>query len=275
MARTAWARLLALILVASVGLRCHLGLPYTHSQALDRIHTVCRDKYHLDVTTRILGDTLYATMELPGLLQRLSLSGAMAHEDMLKIGDLLQITTHISLSTQPLFQFYVLRLFDPEFAGSELRYVTYLDDVRRLYAQALAEVEFFDRRIQDLKLSGDQQAMSDPWMDREVALGEFLAVQLALRLKAMAFDEKSALARWGVEDCAGWFEERAFRWLFSRRAAEESDDTTWPAEIFRLVARVLREYRFDDYRTVAFTDLSTLQTRELTPDELATFYVPR
>jgi replicative DNA helicase len=43
-----------------------------------------------------------------------------------------------------------------------LRYVTYLDDIRRLYAGALSEGEFFERRIQDLKLRKEEPTMKAP-----------------------------------------------------------------------------------------------------------------
>ena len=255
---------------------------------------VSRDKYHLAVSTRVIGATMYASAQIPGFVGRLVAGGNFARQDSDTIGDVLVTTTQISLSADPPIRFYVLRLVDPEASGAELRYVTYLEDIRRLYGNALSEMEFFDRRIQELKANPTEAVMTDPWMEREVAFGEFLAVQLALRVKALALQHAgpadgpdgagarppldTALTAWRLDDCVGWFRDGVFSWAVVRSAPPGSgapEAVPWPPPVLALLARVLNEYQFTDYRRLVLTDTSTESTLELSPADLAWYYQKR
>lgn len=282
-----------LILIGALLLSgCSLAPSYTPQQASAMIERVSREKYHLTVATRVIGQTLYASAQMPGFVGRLVASGNFARQDSDTIGDILVTTTQISLSADPPIQFYVLRLTDADASGAELRYVTYLDDIRRLYANALSEMEFFDRRIQELKASPTDAAMTDPWMEREVEQGEFLAVQLALRIKAVALQRggdastpgglsrqpvDAALAAWHLEDCVGWFRNGVFSFAIVRSAPPGStpEAVTWPKPVLELLARVLGEYGFTDYQRIVLTDTSTEAALELSPTELQAYYKPR
>ena len=266
-------RLSLLLTVLAVG--CTIPPTYTPERASAMIVDICRTDFKLDVNTQLIGQTMFAATRMPGFLRRLVEKGNLADQDSDNIGDLLMTTTQISLSADPPIQFYVLRLSDPEEPGTELRYITYLDDIRRLYASALSEGEFFERRIQDLKLRKDEPTMTDVWMTRGVTLGEFLAVQLAFRIKALAAQEP-ALAEWGVEDCVGWFRNGTFSWTIARRSATDHllVEASWPPKVLELIALVLHEYEFTDYQRVIFTDASANTTHELTPAALSAYYKP-
>lgn len=271
---------------------CSLSPSYTPQQTERMIEQVSREKYHLNVSTALRGQTVYASAQMPGFLQRLVRDGAFSRQDSDTIGNILVATTQISLSTHPPIQFYVLRLSDPDASGAELRYVTYLDDIRRLYANALSEGEFFDRRIQELKANVSETAMSDPWMEREVTLGEFLAVQLALRIKALGLQRSgpadalrgaqpapdAALAHWQLEDCVGWYRDGVFSLAVVRGVppgTTTAGTAPWPPAILQLMARILDEYRFAEYHRIVLTDTSTNSTVELSPDDLAAYLAKR
>ena len=248
---------------------------YTPDTAAAAIVRVCRERFHLTVTTGRHGDTLYAQLQMPGFLRRLAAEGNLATVDSDRIGDLLMTTTQMSLSTHPPITFYLLQITDPDAPGIELRYVTYLDDIRRLYASALGEVEFFDRRIQELKLRPDELAMSDPWIERGVTLGEFLAVQLALRIKAKGLQD-AALAAWGLQDCVGWFHQGVLSLTVVREpATEDAADAAWPQPVLTLIAQVLTEYQFTDYHHVLLSDTATMQTQELTRAQIEGYVISR
>ena len=255
---------------------CSLSPSYTPARAAATIVEVCREKFHLSVSTRLIGRTLYTSAQMPGFLRRLVANGTFATQDSDQIGNFLVTTTQVSLSTDPPIDFYVLRLSDPEAPGTELRYVTYLDDIRRLYANALAEMEFFDRRIQELKLRPSETVMTDPWMEREVVLGEFLAVQLALRIKAWGLQD-AAVSDWHLEDCVGWFRNGTFSFTVARNVPSSATrlEAPWPKKALALMARVLTEYQFKDYQKILLTDASTMTTRQLTPADLAVYYKRR
>lgn len=257
---------------------CTLNPSHTPERAAELVIEICRGKFQLqDVQAQVIGQTLYTRAQMPGFLRRLVESGNFSRQDSDRIGDLLMTTTQVSLSAHPPIAFYVLRLDDPDAPGTELRYVTYLDDIRRLYANALSESEFFDRRIQELKVNPSDAVMSDAWMEREVTLGEFLSVQLALRLKALALQD-SSLADWDVEDCVGWYRDGALSLAVARTPPVEGAEVSpmpWPASALELIARVVQEYRFDDYDRVILTDASTHETRELTKAELEAHHKQR
>jgi len=255
---------------------CSLEPPFTPAQAAQEIVTLCRDKYQLDVTTRLIEQTIYAATQMPGFLRRLVELGTFAPQDSDTIGDLLITTTQMSLGATPPIQFYMLRLTDPEAPGTELRYVTYLDDIRRLYAGALSESEFFDRRIQEIKLRTDEPVMSDAWLERDVTLGEFLAVQLALRIKALVLQEPK-LAEWQLDTCVGAFQEGTFSFTAVTQASAPLAlaGEPWPKPVLQLIARVLAEYNFNDYHRVLLTDTSTLITHQLSPSDLQPYLLKR
>lgn len=257
---------------------CTLTPTHTPAQAQAAIEQVCRDQFRMTVSTRIIGQTIYAHTKLPGFLRRLSETGEFNRSDSDMIGDLLVATTTVSLSTAPPIDFYVLRLSDPEAPGTELRYVTYLDDIRRLYANALAEMEFFDRRIQELKLRPREFVMTDAWMEREVRLGEFLAVQLAMRIKALALGEASPLRAWQLEECVGWYDDRTLMLTIVRNIDESAAapaTSVVPEEILQLIARVLGEYAFTEYDRLTITDTSLQHTHAFTRADIERLFVKR
>jgi hypothetical protein len=232
-----------------------------------RITTVLRDQFDLDATTALIGRTVYASIDVPGMFERITPDLEFDLKDSMQMGDLLGVAMQVGLGTEPTAEFYILRVLDSALGG-EMRFIVYLDDIRRVYTGALTLTEFFGRRLNEIKRDSTQELVSDVWLDREPLLGEFLALQMGLRIKTLAYAEDSPTQAWGVVDASGWYHDGVIVLLVARELEQRTNTDDWPEEILTLAARILHEYEFVDHTAVVLQDITTQSTITLTPAEL-------
>lgn len=222
----------------------------TLSESLIRL---CKEEYNVDVSVQIAGKTLGVYVPLEKLFDStLRLSPDVGSQ----LDGVILATSRVVLSTDDPPDFYVVVAQDKRIPGVELRLVRYVQDIRRLNYGDLSRNEYTKRMIFEFGLglgifSGEEQAFHL----EEIKLEQFLAVQMAQRMKAKFDEEKELQGGLEIKSVRGEFIPSRFVITLE---AQEFATTPWEIEettdekrvlasALEVVLEVLKGYRFDAF----------------------------
>ncbi|MBI1992148.1 MAG: hypothetical protein HYY59_00665 [Candidatus Omnitrophica bacterium] len=272
-----WRRLCVplggLALILTVG--CHGRPTYPKAHLTEAFQTLLAEE-RLHASVRFVDHTLAVQLEQPDALAQ---SGGQigigpAFDEATR--KTLTVIHRVLLSTDAEVRFYVLLMSDPNVPGAYLTVVRYLDDVRRANVQMLDTPEMFARTIFELNFVGANVLTLEQYVPRDIRLEEFLSWQLARRIQHQLTEELQQDGLVNVGRCGGQFDngEFAFTLDVSPSTAGSLDESTIQ-RVFRtatnLIAKVLSNYRFEDFESVRLTHPLTGRTLLLPKTRLEVF----
>lgn len=190
---------------------------------------LCKREYNIDVKVDIVGRTLAIFIPLPSLLD---VTFGMNEKAQEMIQNVLLSSSRITLSTDADIQFYCIIAQDVKLPELQVIIIKYIEDVKRAFYFDISRDEYFKRTIFDLNINPQSKKEQnikeifrkyrlDPewedqileeffrsspigikdfgyWHDKfyikDITLPEFMAEQMAYRVK-LRFREEKALAK--------------------------------------------------------------------------------
>jgi len=164
---------------------------------------LCKEEYGVDVSVQIVGKTIGVNVPLEKLFDStLKLSPEVGD----KLDGVILATSRAVLSTDDPPDFYVVVARDKRIPGIELKLIRYIQDIRRLSYGDLSRSEYTKRMLFEFGLGlGIFQEESDRFHLEEVKLGEFLANQIAQRIKGHFEEELDLKKETDVKSVQGEF----------------------------------------------------------------------
>ena len=230
---------------------------YKRTQIADAVREICADSYKLVVSTKLVGETLAVHLEHEGILQQSGAAVVLAPNAEKTLGDLIEAIHRVVLSTDNPVKFYVILTSDAKIPGVALMLVRYLDDVRRVNANAIAPTEFFSRTILDLKFVNSPRVNFSQIDLTDIHLEEFLSWQLAKRLQALLAEQVETLGPVSAEvgQCAGEFHDGQFTFTLNvMPTLDQPLSEEFLQAVFTnasdLIATVLSDYKFKNFESI-------------------------
>ncbi len=165
------------------------GPTYPKAGMAQSVIQLCKKEYGADVSVQVVGKTIAVYLPLEKLLDStLKLSPEVGE----KLDGVILATSRAVLSTDDPPDFYVVIAQDSRIPGVELRLTRYIQDIRRLNYGDLSRNEYTKRMLLDFGLGFNLTPEGNKSIrPEEVKLEQFLATQIARRIKT-ALDEESS-----------------------------------------------------------------------------------
>lgn len=289
------------------------GVTYPKEKLKESIVRICKDEYKIDVKVETVGDTIAIYLPLENLIDFTFAITSQASE---KINDVILSVARVALSTDARYKFYCVIAHDTRVPEIQIIIIKSVDDVKRLLLNDISRGEYSKRILIDMRLSPQSQkersvkevfqrmglddkwqeqvmndffrseptALSDIgyWNDRfyvkDITQSEFMAEQMASRIKIMFKEEKGLAEAFTLRSAKGVYVSRPDKkyfklevladpkWFREGEAAQLSD------KIFKAVlpmaAHVVHIYRFTDFDYVEVLDQGNARTVRVTKDDL-------
>ncbi len=272
--RSAWCTLLACTLSAC-------GPSYPHQRLAQDLQALYQREYHLPAHVQLLGNSLNVTCAIEGLLKAseggVEFSPTPAANG--KLGDVAEAIHRAALSTDAPVEFYAILATDPKVPGAWLMLVRCLDDVRRVYANAIAPIEFWQRTVSNLQYDPMHPPDLAHQVVHDMTLESFLALQMGKRLQNLFKADPDFQAVYHVGSCVGEYRQGAFQFVVDvapREAGpmtEEETDVIFD-EALRFIASILHEYHFERFSEVQLLHFPSGKTTGVPKERLWSF-LPR
>lgn len=233
------------------------GPKYTYpSETVPKaIEKICKDENQLDVKARVAGKTAGALFTLDTLFDDKEQIAKEVYEQMSKV---MMAVTRVALSSDRDLEFCKVVIRDEE-NTSELVVVRSIEDARRAQGDAIGIEESMNRTLFSQEKVQPSVAGEDEFVLKEVKMEDFLADQIAQRLRfevmKNAKDEVAASGQPlvlvdGSYDTA--YGKRSFRFSILSLKPDRSDDLM--RRVFRVATGVLQGYKFDGYDDLEIND---------------------
>gem|GEM_PF-6772696 len=152
---------------------------YPKGSAEEAIVAICEKEYKVQVQVKTVGRTLGALVVSRNVLSKdLTLTDAALN----KIENAMLTTTRVTLSSEFRYDFFVITVMDPA-TRVQVSFVRYLKDIRRLVMDDISRTEYFQRMLIDVKVAPPKTGSEEVYDLQEYRLEDFLARQVAERLK--------------------------------------------------------------------------------------------
>ncbi|MFH1381192.1 MAG: hypothetical protein ABIH57_03370, partial [Candidatus Omnitrophota bacterium] len=212
---------------------------YPKEKLREAVIKLCEEEYKTLVDVKVVGSTVAIYIPIPNLFG-ITLGINQAAQE--KIQDVLMSASRIALSTDADIEFYCVIAQDERIPEIQLVIIKYVDDIKKVYYQAISRGEYFKRTIIDINENPQakkeqsirevfgkmnlekemQQSILDDffrsspssldgigyWNGRfyvkSITLPEFLAEQIKNRIKLM-FGEKEELRKYALKTITGKF----------------------------------------------------------------------
>lgn len=279
---------------------------------------LCREEYGLDVKVKIINSTIGVYIPIEGLFgPTLTITKEAAE----KINDVILSTSRVTLSTDAPLKFYIVVAQDPMLPEIEVVLIRYVNDIKMLHFDRISRGEFTKRMIVNIKLTpqaqrekalrsvfgrlnitsqdvddlireylntsevsniGDVGYWQDTFYIKDIYMGEFLALQIADRVKAKFAIDASLKERFKLSLIKGEFLEEGgklfFRFTFDSAPIEtasllgpdEELDTIY-SNILDVITTVIHGYKFEDFWNIEIENAGDNQVLFATRDELESF----
>jgi len=293
------------------------GATYPKEKLKEAIIDLCKREYTIDVKVTTVGNTIGIYVPLSDLIDfTFSLTGTAKQ----KINDVILGASRVVLSTDANYEYYCLIAHDIRIPEIQIVIIKTVDDVRRFQYGNISMGEYSKRILIDMrfspqarkekairdvfeKMSVDKKWQEDIlndffraeptalgdigyWNDRfylkDIKLPEFLAEQIASRIK-IRFKEEKALAKiFMVKSSKGTYATgretgRVFRFevLTEHKYNTEDDEEALSNKVLehalREAALVLDGYKFGDFDYVEVIDQAQYRILRASRDELDRF----
>ena len=286
------------------------GPTYPKSRFKESIVDICKREYHIDVKADVSGKTIAIYLPLPNLID---FTFSITKEAGDKINDVILSVSRVALSSDAEFDFYCVIAHDIRIPEIQIIIIKSVDDVKRFLLNDISRGEYSKRMLIDMRFSPQaqkeraikdvfdkmsldpkwqEQVMNDffrsepaglgdigYWNDRfyikDIALPEFLAEQIASRIKFEFRDDKRLAELFLVKSTKGSFisrvAERTFKieiYVDNKVVISYGSKSTVEAgglqtmvgsdEVFKAALKVANDvihgYRFNDFDHVEITN---------------------
>jgi hypothetical protein len=289
---------------------------YPQDKIKECIIRICKQEYKSDVLVETVGKTMVIYLPLSDLMD---FSFALTKTASEKVNDVIFSAARVALSTDARIDFYCVIAHDVKMPELQIIIIKNVEDVKRLFANDISRGEYMKRMLIDLRWSPQakkEQVIKeifskmnlDPkWQDqvmadffrseptslgdigywdnkfyiKDITLAEFLAEQIANRVKLEFREDKNLKEGFLLKSAKGLYASNRGKRLFRLEVLAErsADATTGTIEdsdnIFKTVlsiaAQVIHGYRFKDYDGVEVIDQKEGRSIEVDPEELEAF----
>ena len=295
---------------------CGCTETYPEDKIKESILKICKEEYKSDVLVETAGRTMVIYLPLSGLMD---FSFALTKPASEKINDVIFSAARVALSTDAKIDFYCVIAHDVKMPELQIIIIKNVEDVKRLFANDISRGEYLKRMLVDLRWSPQakkEQVIKevfsrmnlDPkWQDqvmadffrseptslgdigywdnkfyiKDITLAEFLAEQIANRIKLEFREDKYLKENFLLKAAKGNYISRKGKHLFrfeifaERNAASvtgtiEDSDKMFET-VLSIAAHVIHGYHFKDYEAVEVFDQKEGRSIEVDPGELEAF----
>lgn len=283
----------------------------------ESIIRLCKKEYSLDVKAATIGKTVAIYLPLTNLLD---FTFALTPEAGEKINQVMLNATRVALSTDADYNFYCVIAHDVRIPEIQIVIIKKVEDVRRFLFQDISRGEYGKRMLIDMRIAPqaqkeraikdvfDRMKIDTKWQDgvmqdffrsepatlgdigywggkfyiKDINLPEFLAEQIASRIKLSFRDELALSESFGIKSIKGHYVaqeplkggERHFRIEISAEprnaevlASKELSDSLF-AYALRMSYDVIHGYRFEDFDYVDISTLADGRSSRVTREDL-------
>lgn len=294
-------RMMALVLSVSCALCLSACTPtYPKEKLPEMIKKVFNDEYKMDVDISVEGGTLGIYYPMQGLLD---VSLGISEESWEKISNLILVASRVALSTDSDIKFYCVITQDEKLPELQVVIIKYVDDIKWGVYQGISREESFKRTLFSINLTPQARKersvekvfdrmgieertrenilneffRSEPtklsdigyWRGtfylKDIKLSEFLAAQIANRIKIDFRSEKDNLKLFDYRASEGGYLEGADGNFFAVRFNILDNAASVPKQelhrkkisgIVRILYEVMNGYKFRDFGYVEMEDLA-------------------
>lgn len=289
---------------------------YPKEKFKESIMNVCKKEYNLDVKAETVGKTIAIYVPLNDLIDFTFAITSSASE---KINDVILSVSRVALSSDADYGFYCVIAHDVRIPEIQIVIIKSVDDVKRFLLNDISRGEYSKRMLVDIRVNPQSQKeramkqvfekigvdkkwqeqvmgdffQSEPtglgdigyWNGRfyikDIALAEFLAEQMAGRIKLEARDDKRIAESVSIKTSKGAYYSRDGQRFFQLDVMaepkwfKEFEDRDISETVFLLAGRVsydvLHGYRFDEFDYVGITDQKDAKVSKITKEDLKKF----
>lgn len=302
---------LSLVLLTGCGVAT-----YPKGSVKESVTKICKQEYGVDVKVEIEGSTMAIYLPLTDLMDY-SFNLSKSASD--KINDVIFTAARVALSTDARINFYCVIAHDVKMPELQVIIIKGVEDIKRLFANDISRGEYMKRMLIDLRWSPQakkEQVIKeifakmnlDPkWQDqvmadffksqpagigdigywdgrfyiKDITLAEFLAEQMANRIK-IAFREekqlkdsfilKSAKTAYVMKGDKRFFlfEVLADHTVLGAGSTIEDSDMIFRT-VLSVAGQVIHGYNFTNFDAVGILDQRAGRSIEVTPEELEGF----
>ncbi len=178
------------------------GPTYPKETLTSSLVALCQKEYGVEVSVQIVGKTLAVYVPLEKLFDStLRLSPEVGE----KLDGVILATSRVVLSTDNPPDFYVVVARDKRIPGVELKLIRYIQDIRRLNYGDLSRSEYTKRMLFEFGLGLGIFQGEEHFHIEEVRLGQFLADQIAQRIKTRIEEDPETKKEVRVKAARGKF----------------------------------------------------------------------
>lgn len=293
---------------------------YPKESFKESIIKICKNEYKTDVKVEAVEGTVAIYLPLEDLIDfTFSITKAASE----KINNVILSVTRVALSTNAKFNFYCIIAHDTKIPEIQIVIIKSVADVKRFLLSDISRGEYSQRMLIDLRLSPQAQKervikdimskmsldtrtqeqvmgdffRSEPtvlsdmgyWNGRfyikDVTLGEFLAEQLANRIRMKFKEDKELSKNMPLKTAKGEYISKGgvsfFKFelspeykLYDQAGGKKIFDRGFEASL-RLISAVLRGYRFEDFNNVVVINQLNGKVAEVSREDLEKFRVKK
>ena len=299
-----------------VGALTGCSVTYPKEKIKESVVRMCKQEYGVDVKVAVEGKTMAIYLPLTDLMDY-SFNLSKSASD--KINDVIFSAARVALSTDAAIDFYCVIAHDVKMPELQVIIIKGVEDIKRLFATDISRGEYMKRMLIDLRWSPQakkeqvikeifakmnlepkwqDQVMADffrsqpsaigdigYWNDRfyikDITLAEFLAEQMANRIK-MEFREakvlkdsfilKSVKCVYATKVDKHYFNVEVLAEHTVANAASTIEDSDKIFEtVLSVAGQVIHGYRFNDYNAIDILDQHAGRSIEVAQQELEGF----
>ena len=295
---------------------CGCSETYPRDKIKESIVDICKKEYKSDVLVETAGSTMVIYLPLSDLMDPTFALTKSASE---KINDVIFSAARVALSTDAKIDFYCVIAHDVKMPELQIIIIKSVSDVKRLFANDISRGEYMKRMLIDLRWNPqakkeqiikevfDKMSLDPKWQDqvmadffrseptslgdigywgnkfyiKDITLAEFIAEQIASRIKLEFRDDKHLKENFLLRTAKGLYSlnkgKRLFRFeaLAERSAAGTASTIEDSDKIFETIlsvaSQVIHGYDFNDYDGVEISDQKEGRSIEIDPAELEAF----
>ncbi|MBU0881577.1 MAG: hypothetical protein KJ994_03585 [Candidatus Omnitrophica bacterium] len=286
---------------------------YPKERLKESIIRLCKNEYNLDVKVRTFGKTVAIYMLLDDLMD---LSFALTPSATEKLNDVIMSVTRAVLSTDADYDFYCIIAHDVRVPEIQIIIIKYVKDVKRVFLGDISRGEFGKRMIVDLRLNPQSQkersikdvflrmGLDPKWQDqvmndffraepaglgdigywggsfyiKDITLPEFLAEQIASRIKMEFRADKALSAVFSLKSVKGYYNIAAGSSYFKvdLLAEGQSYGEADPGRLYdgaikaalKVAADVIHGYAFDGFDYIEIINQADKRDLKVSRDSL-------
>lgn len=282
----------------------------------ESIIRICKREYKIDVKVATIGKTIAIYLPLPDLLD---LTFAVTKEAGEKINDVILSVSRVALSTDARYDFYCVIAHDVRIPEIQIVIIKSVEDVKRLLLNDISRGEYSNRMLVDIRLNPQAQKehsikevfekmnLDKKWQDqvmndffradpaalgdigywngrfyiKDILMGEFLAEQIASRVRIAFRDDKKLSENFLLKSSKGTyvskprsrylrFEIMADPRILAGPSGEELAERVFQTTM-EVSGNVLRSYRFTDFGYAEIVSQNNGRTLKVSRDNLEAF----